>query len=113
MNSFDPYKTNFNPSASEQQSSLLGDLVLLSPAADEDPTYDTPSSMLLSTTTNETIPTQSAPVDSAVNDANANDSNGNKNKPEKSKLFTLKRQKPKTDVEKRRASIDNSLDVRS
>ncbi len=90
MNSFDPYKTILDPNQ-EQQNSLLGDLILSSPEVKTDTVELTPNER-----------------NSVRTNSSANDSN--KNKSEKTKLFTLKRDKPK-DSEKRRGSVENGLDV--
>jgi len=92
--------------------------------------YDRPSSKLIPIISNEMMPTQSMPTNRSLstNDLITDDYNINttklnneniltssktKTKPEKSKLFSLKRQKAKPELEKRRASTDNGLEVRS
>ncbi len=117
---FDPYAQH-----QEQQTSLLGDLVLSSPVSKSNYVYDTPSSILIPITSNEITPIQSMPVNtsndlimdnSSVNttklsNENLADSSTTKTKQEKPKLFSLKRSKQKPDLEKRRMSTDNGLDV--
>ena len=89
-NSFDPYITILDPSTADTPNPLLGQLIHS-------------STNTHASTGNESILEQSG-----------NDIYGettNKTKSEKSKLFTLKRQKTKSDSEKRRGSQDNGLDV--
>jgi hypothetical protein len=104
--------------------------MLSSPVSKTDYVYDTPSSKLIPVTTNETMPTQSIPTNRSLstddlitddyttntrklNNENILASSTTKTKPEKSKLFSLKRQKPKPELDKRRGSSDNGLEVSS
>jgi hypothetical protein len=116
----------------EKQNSLLGDLMLSSPTSKTDYLYDTPSSILINVNSSETTSIQSIPTNnisssstndpmthnSSINTTKSNNENivatpTTKNKSEKTKLFSLKRQKDKTDPDKRRMSVDNGLDVSS
>ena len=100
MNSFDPYTTILNPSTSETPNPVLGHLIRSSQ------TVDDPSS---SSSSARPSVRSDGTLEQCGNDVSGE--TPNKSKSEKSKLFTLKRQKTKSDSEKRRGSSDNGLDV--
>lgn len=86
-NSFDPYITILDPSTADTPNPLLGQLIHS-------------STNTHASTGNESTLEQSS-----------NDIYGETTNKTKSKLFTIKRQKTKSDSEKRRGSTDNGLDV--
>lgn len=98
MNSFDPYTTILDPSTSDTPNLVLGDLIRSSQTVDD------------SSSSNAR---PSGGTDSALEQSGSDilGDNTTKQKSEKSKLFTMKRQKTKSDSEKRRGSSDNGLDV--
>lgn len=97
----------------DQQNSLLGDLTFSSPVSKSDYAYDTPTSSLIPVTSSETIPINDLMTDnSSIHTTKSNDEIlATKTKPEKTKLFSLKRAKSKSDLDRRRTSTDNNIDV--
>lgn len=105
----------FESTTHDQQNSLLGDLTFSKPILNTEYVYDLPKSTIIPGNSNETTLMNDHNTDNSslqTTTTKSSDENlSTKSKPEKTKLFSLKRAKSKSDLDKRRNSTDNGLDV--